>query len=85
MNEEFEKIEKAAFLKEFGEHIRQVRLKKGMSAAEFSRRAFMERSQIARIEMGRANPTIFTLKTICKALDITFVELLEGFDITKFK
>ncbi len=81
MNEEFEKIEKAAFLKEFGEHIRQVRLNKGMSAAEFSRRAFMERSQVARIEMGRANPTIFTLKTICKALDMSLTELMDGFEI----
>jgi putative transcriptional regulator len=81
MNEEFEKIEKATFLKEFGEHIRQVRLNKRMSAAEFSRRAFMERSQIARIEMGRANPTIYTLKTISKALDMSLTELMDGFEI----
>lgn len=81
MNEGFEKIEKATFLKEFGQHIRKVRINKGMSAAEFGRRAFMERSQVARIEMGRANPTIFTLKTICKALDMSLTELMDGFEI----
>jgi ribosome-binding protein aMBF1 (putative translation factor) len=66
------------FLKALGKHIKHLREQKGLSAAEFGRRAFMERSHVARLEGGRTNPTSTTLKTICNALDIELEDLFKG-------
>ncbi len=56
-----------------------------MTPAELARRTGTERSTIARMEGGRTNPTAVTLKLICDALEISFVELFEGFDSEKTK
>jgi transcriptional regulator with XRE-family HTH domain len=74
-----EEINKDAFLKALGLHIKQIREKKGITAAEFGRRAFMERSHVARLESGKTNPTALTLKIVCKALDIELEDLFKGF------
>lgn len=72
-------MSKEEFLKSLGEHIKQLREKKGFSAAEFARRTEMERSHIARIETGQTNPTSTTLKTLCDGLDIELEEFFAGF------
>jgi putative transcriptional regulator len=77
---EREKREKEQYLKAFGAHVRKVRLEKGISAAEFGRRAFIERSNIARLEMGRMNPTLYTLRQLSEALEMTLQEFLKDFD-----
>ena len=77
---EREKREKEQWLKAFGVHMRKTRMKKEMKPAELARRAFMERSNIARLEMGRMNPTLYMLKKLSEALDITIQEFLEDFD-----
>jgi transcriptional regulator with XRE-family HTH domain len=51
-----------------------------MAPAELARKTRTERSTIARMEGGRTNPTSVTLKLICDALDISFVEFFEGFN-----
>ncbi|MCO6499355.1 MAG: helix-turn-helix transcriptional regulator [Vicingus serpentipes] len=76
-------MSKEKFLKNLGKHIKELREKKGLSAAEFARRAEMERSHIARLESGQTNPTSTTLKVICDALDISFEELFKGFNKTR--
>lgn len=68
-----------AFLKALGQHIKMKRVGKGLSAAEFARRADMERSHIARIETGNTNPTATTIKILCDALELTFEEFFDGF------
>lgn len=77
------KVEKQEFLKALGQHIKKVRQEKGLSAAEFGRRAFMERSHVARLEGGNTNPTATTLQMVCKALDIEFEELFREFQSIK--
>ena len=74
-----DEFDKEAFLRALGQHIKQLREKKGVTSAEFGRRAIMERSHVARLEAGRTNPTAVTLKSVCKALDIEFEDLFKGF------
>lgn len=73
-------FDKEAFLKALGAHIKQIRESKGLSAAEFGRRMFMERSHVSRLEAGGTNPTSTTLKTICNAMEIKMEDLFKGFD-----
>lgn len=76
---------KKEFLIALGKHIKKTRQEKGLSAAEFGRRAFLERSHIARLEGGNTNPTATTLRMVCKALKIEFDELFEGFELENNK
>lgn len=77
--EHIDDFNKDEFLKALGQQIKSIREKKGLSAAEFGRRAFMERSHVARLESGGTNPTSTTLKTICNALEIEMEDLFRGF------
>jgi transcriptional regulator with XRE-family HTH domain len=61
-----------------GKRIKEIRMSKGLSAAELARRCEMERSHIARVESGGLNFTINYLNRICKGLEITLAELFEG-------
>ena len=75
-------IDRDDFLKHFGEHIKNIREQKGITAMELAQRIDIERSQISRIENGKANPSVISLLVICKALDISFQELFDGFTYT---
>ena len=72
--------EKARILKKLGAHIRELREKQGLTAAEFGRRCETESGNIARIEMGRANLTFYNLVKIARALDMTISELTKNFE-----
>jgi transcriptional regulator with XRE-family HTH domain len=71
--------ERIELQKRFGLHLKMLRKSKGISPAELTRRTFMERSNIARLENGRINPSLFILKKISEALGIELEELLKGF------
>lgn len=64
---------------EFGKHLRALREAKGVSSAEMARRCFMDRGNYTRIETGKTNPTLITLKKICDALEISYTELFINF------
>ena len=74
-----EKKERDKFLLQLGEHLRKKRLSKGISAGELSRRCFMDKPNLFRIEKGRMNPSIYILHKLADALEITLEELLRGF------
>lgn len=76
---ELDENKKDEFLKALGQQIKKIRSQKGIKAAELGRRAFMERSHVARLESGKTNPTATTLRMVCLALDIEFDELFKGF------
>ena len=77
---EKENKEKIKILKRLGDHIVKLKMAKGITSAEFARLCDMDRSNIARIEMGRANLTVYNLLRIAKALDIPVSELIKIFD-----
>lgn len=74
-----EEFDKDAFLKALGSHIRGLRKQKGLTAVEFGKRMFMERSHVSRLESGGTNPTSTTLKMVCDALEIDMAQLFKGF------
>ncbi len=75
-----EKKKREEFLIRFGEHLKKVREKKGVSGAELSRRCYMDKPNITRIEKGRVNPSLYILKKLCEGLEIKMSELLKDFD-----
>ncbi len=81
--EEKEKHKKQQFLIEFGNHIRKLRKEKSISGSELSRLLFMDKPNITRIEKGRVNPSLYMIKQICKALDISLDELFKDFKYRK--
>lgn len=56
--------------------IRELRRERGYTVQELAYRCDMERSNLSRIEAGRANPTLRTLCMLCAALDVPLSELL---------
>lgn len=74
-----EEFDKEAFLKALGAQIKRIRQEKRLTAAEFARRMYMERSHVSRLEAGGTNPTSTTLKIVCEALKINMSELFKDF------
>ncbi len=66
--------------RKFGKHLKKLRTKKEVSAAELARRCFLEKSYISSVESGLNNPTLYTLYKFADALGITIEELFEGFE-----
>jgi transcriptional regulator with XRE-family HTH domain len=77
--DEKENKERLRIQQRFGEHLTTIRKSKGLTQAELARKCFMERSNIARIETGRTNPSLYVLKKLCSGLEIEFEELLREF------
>ena len=78
---EKEKREKQMWLKSFGSHIRKMRIKKGISGAEFARLLFIDQPNLTRLEKGRVNPSIYLVKKICDVLEISFDEFFRNYKI----
>ena len=68
------------YCKAFGENLRKIRTKKGLTMMELAFEADIEYSQIAKIERGLSIPTISTTYILAKALDLKPVELF-SFDV----
>lgn len=65
------------FLIGLGKRITQIRKEKGLTQVELGDRIDMEKPNMNRIEKGGTNPTILTLRKICKELDIELKDLLK--------
>jgi transcriptional regulator with XRE-family HTH domain len=66
-----------AYLESFGKHLKSLRQGKGYTQSLFADKANLERSQIIRLEKGRINPTLSTLKILAETLEITVSNLLD--------
>lgn len=75
-----QEIDRITLQKSFGSHLVSLREAKGWTAAELARKAYMETSNIARLEKGRQNPSLLVLIKLCMALELTMPEFFEGFD-----
>jgi len=67
-------------LTSFGQIPQNKRKKKDLSQEKLAERADLHRTYISDIERGVRNPTITTVFTLCKALEITPAELFKGFE-----
>lgn len=62
-------------LTRLGERLRAVRKQKNISQEELAFTSGISLSQIGRIERATINPTVSTIFTICRTLDIEVSEL----------
>lgn len=61
-----------------GKKIKQLRKSKNLSLRELAKLAHISHSFIADIEAGRSNPSLNTLKSLAKALNVSLSKLLEN-------
>ncbi|MDB5226647.1 MAG: Transcriptional regulator, family [Bacteroidota bacterium] len=63
----------------FGLHLKQLRLKKGLTQEQLAYACDMELSQVYRIEKGKINVTISTLSALAVGLETSIGQLLKDF------
>jgi len=68
-------MDKEKFLIELGYRIKQIRSEKKMSQINLADKCDFEKASMSRIESGKTNSTILTLRKISKALDVEISEL----------
>jgi transcriptional regulator with XRE-family HTH domain len=57
--------------------LKQYREARGWTQAQLAERAGFSRAYVARLEIGRHDPTLSTLETLAKALRVKVTRLLE--------
>jgi transcriptional regulator with XRE-family HTH domain len=65
------------FLVTLGTRIKKIRNEKQMSQQTLAGLCNFEKTNMSRIEKGKTNPTILTLRTISDALGVDLVDLLD--------
>lgn len=70
-------IKDDALIKKFGKIVRAKRLEMKLSQQALANNAEIELSQIYRIEHGKLNPTLSTMNSIAKALEIPLKDLMD--------
>lgn len=63
--------------KNLGDRIRQLREARNISQQNLAEMCNFEKTNMARIESGRTNPTLLTIYKISRALKVTLVELVD--------
>lgn len=63
------------FLAELGSRIKQIRTEKKMSQINLAAKCDFEKASMSRIESGKTNSTILTLRKISKALEVDMSDL----------
>ncbi len=66
------------FYKDQPGSVAQLRLKKGWSQAELARRADTSQPYVARLELGRVDPGVRTVRKIAKALEVPMMTLVQA-------
>lgn len=67
---------KQNILIKFGERVREIRKKKGLSQEELADKADLHRTYIGMIERAEKNITLLNIEKIANALDVNIKELL---------
>ena len=62
--------------KAFGEHLRELRKKKGLTQEELADKAGMHFTYVGQIERGLRNPSLVNLHKLAKALGVRAGDLL---------
>lgn len=64
-------------LNHLAENLKRIRKEKNLSQEDLAFNSGLALSQIGRIERAQVNPTISTIFTICRTLDIEVAELFK--------
>ncbi len=60
-----------------GKRIQKIRIEKNISQQDLAAKCNFEKSNMSRLEAGRANATLSTLDIVSKALQINIIELFK--------
>ncbi|RDC58813.1 helix-turn-helix domain-containing protein [Adhaeribacter pallidiroseus] len=71
-----EQQEASAYLRAFGQHLKQLRETRQLTQANVAFEAGLSVSQVQRIEYGQHNFTVLTLVALARALEIPVAQLL---------
>jgi transcriptional regulator with XRE-family HTH domain len=63
-------------LRQFGAHLRQLREKRGLTIEQLAEVANVGGRQLARVEAGRASPSLLWLYQVADGLELSVVDLL---------
>lgn len=63
-----------------GQRIRTLREDRGISQQDLAAACNFEKSNMARLEAGRTNPTLYTLKKIAENLEVPLEKLVKDLD-----
>ena len=66
-----------SFLEAIGSRIKDIRIRKNMTQFELAVRCEFEKASMSRIESGKTNPTVLTLKKISNALEVPVCDFLK--------
>ena len=69
-------VKKDIFLKQLGEHIRDVRIKKNVTQFDLASNIGKDRQSLQRVESGNINASVYYLYELAEGLDITLEELV---------
>ena len=64
-----------------GTRIHELRVAKGLSQYQFSKKIGMDRTYLISVEKGRRNVSIDNLSKICQGLDVRLSVLFENVDV----
>jgi len=62
------------FLNNLGARIKELRIKKNLTQIDLAAQCNFEKASMSRIESGKTNITILTLRKISNAMDIEIIE-----------
>jgi transcriptional regulator with XRE-family HTH domain len=62
----------------FGQRLRELRLKQGLSQVEMAHRFGIDRGHLSEMENGKKNVCLPMLEVLAKGLKVTVSELLNG-------
>ncbi|MEJ1931063.1 helix-turn-helix transcriptional regulator [Nostoc sp. NIES-2111] len=63
-------MEEREFLRFIGQNVKRLRLAKGVSQVKLAHESDMEAPALSRLEAGRTNPTLLTMRKIAQALEV---------------
>jgi transcriptional regulator with XRE-family HTH domain len=66
---------KISLQEKVGKRIQEIRIEKNLSQQDLAAKCNFEKSNMSRLEAGRANATLSTLEKVCEALQINCIEL----------
>jgi putative transcriptional regulator len=69
-------VKKDILQKKFGQHVKSIRMEKGLTQVEVSSRMNKDQQSLQRVESGNVSPSLFYLISLAEALEITPAELI---------
>lgn len=61
--------------KKLGENVKKIRMGKGITQTQLGKNIGVDKSFISNIENGKSNPTLSTITSLAKALEVSINEL----------